>query len=51
MNNCYNKEKKTVLHYNLQSTNLPKQNMILKEESRKLASKVTDFGYVLSWQV
>ena len=37
---------KTVLHYCLQGTNLPKQNVLLKEESRKLASKITDFGYV-----
>ena len=39
------KKKKTVLHYYLQSTNLPKQNALLKKESRKLASKI--FSYVL----
>lgn len=29
------------------STNLPKQKVLLKEESRKLGSKVTNFGNVL----
>ena len=41
------KKKKTVLHYYLQSTNLPKQNALLKKESRKLASKIKVFSYVL----
>ena len=29
------------------STNLPKQKVLLKEESHKLGSKVTNFGNVL----